>query len=162
MRVKYTVMIDTAITENGTMKISHAVASAETDVPVPAARLATLACTIPAPWLTATMANSQPAARPVWASPTPRQRKSGRKLRPVRRQKKASTPACAATPNVEEPARTATIVGVHTSGEELTDSPPKRLVNTTKPPMATTLFTTGAQVNGPKTLRAFSTSPTRL
>ena len=65
--------------------------------------------------------------------------------------------ACTTMPSVAVPASSAIIAGVHAS---TATSEPKSRMNTRKPAIETTLFTIGAQVNGPKTRRAFSASPT--
>jgi hypothetical protein len=48
--------------------------------------------------------------------------------------------------------------GVQTSTSEFSPAPPKATMKTTRPAMATTLLITGAQVKGPNTWRALSTS----
>ena len=58
------------------------------------------------------MANDQPASLPVARRPMPRQEKSGRKLRPIRRQKKNRMSAWVATPRVAVPASSAIMSGV--------------------------------------------------
>jgi hypothetical protein len=84
--VKYAVAMDTVMIECGSMKSNQAFCS--TALPAaPEPSDATRDCTMPASWVTRIIAKSHPAAVPVDFRPTPRQRKSGRKLRPARRQK---------------------------------------------------------------------------
>ena len=70
--------------------------------------------------------------------------------------------AWTATPSVAPPARIATIVGVQTGDRCPYGSAPNATMNTISMAIATTLLTTGAQVNGPNDLRALRTSPSRV
>ena len=124
IRVKYGVAIETAMIECGSMKISQAMRSTATEASSAPAVKATLLCTMPASWVTRIIPNVQPAARTVPPSPTPRQRKSGRKPRPVRRQNSSSTSACAAMPSVAPPASSAICGGVQVAGSWWAGSTP--------------------------------------
>ena len=126
---------------------ASAFAMANADAPSPEASVTTRVCTSPASVRTTTIAKVQPARRPMSPSPTPRQRKSGRRCRPVRRQNSSSTPACTTIPPVAVAPSAAIMPGVQSA--TLVRSVPKKTPMSTKPMIETTLFTIGAHVNGP-------------
>ena len=116
--------IDTAITECGSMNISHEFCSTDSDAPPLAASDAVLLWKTPAIWVTRIMPKVQPAAVPVRLSPTPRHPKSTRKVSPARFQKAARMSAWLATPKVAVPARRAMRGASHTSVVPFVDASP--------------------------------------
>ena len=127
------------------MKISHALVIAAADaVSAPLAPVATRTSMRPASWVSPIIANVQPAARPVAARPTPRQRKSGRKRSPAAFHVSTSTSAWVASPRVAPPASTASCA--MESARAVGPRCPNVQTNTPSIAIATTLFATGAQV----------------
>ena len=120
-----------------------------------------LLCTIPASWVTTIIPNVQPAARAGAAEADAAPAEVGPEAQPgaAPEQQQDERPA-RRCPSVAPPASTRDLRGVQVAGSgargsdaEQRDEDQKRRRSTT------TLLATGAQVNGPNTPRAFSTSP---
>lgn len=151
------VPIESTITEYGSMKINQAFAVTVADAPSPATSLTMYPCRTPAERLAKAIRNVHPASRPTLPRPTPRQWKSGFKASPVRLQNTSSTTAWSAMPRVAVPPSRVIIEGVQSAAFVGTgaNSAPRAM----NPAIETMLLITGAQVNGPKILRALRASP---